>query len=82
VRSAMVGPDGSQATRQVPLETFSSKAHQDWLAERRRQNPLDPQPIGERPRLVGGVNLGVRQVKIPTSRWRRVWAAVRQAWSE
>ena len=33
--------------KQVPEETFSSPAHQTWLAERKAQHPLNPQPIQE-----------------------------------
>jgi hypothetical protein len=31
--------------KQVPEETFSSPEHQAWLKERKKQDPLDPQPI-------------------------------------
>ena len=38
--------------RQVPEETVSSPAHQAWLRERQKQDPLDPQPIEVEEELV------------------------------
>ena len=32
-------------SKQVPEETVSSQTHQSWLAERNRQDYLDPLPI-------------------------------------
>ena len=32
-------------SKQVPEETFNSPEHQRWLAERKKQDPLNPQPI-------------------------------------
>ena len=34
-------------SKQVPEETFSSPEHQACLAERRKQHPLNPQPVDE-----------------------------------
>ena len=34
-------------SNQVPEETFSSPVHQAWLAERKKQEPVNPQPISE-----------------------------------
>jgi len=29
----------------VPTERFNSPEHQEWLTERKKQSPCDPQPI-------------------------------------
>ena len=34
-------------SNQVPEETFSNPTHQNWLAKRKAQHPLNPQPIEE-----------------------------------
>ena len=38
--------------RQVPEETVSSEAHQRWMSERKKQDPLNPQPIAGQEELV------------------------------
>ena len=54
--------------RQVPEETVSSEAHQRWMSERKKQDPLNPQPIGTK-YLTERITLGTEYVLVLSEHW-------------
>ena len=54
--------------RQVPEETVSSEAHQQWMSERKKQDPLNPQPIGTK-YLTERITLGTEYVLVLSEHW-------------